>query len=40
MNTTQQITALGQSLWLDNLSRSLIHDGTLAELIVNDGISG
>jgi len=30
MNITQHVTALGQSLWLDNLSRSLIHDGTLA----------
>lgn len=40
MNTTRQITALGQSLWLDNLSRSLIRDGTLARLIAEDGISG
>jgi len=40
MNTTQQVTALGQSLWLDNLSRSLIRDGTLARLIAEDGISG
>ncbi len=40
MNTTQHISTLGQSLWLDNLSRSLIHDGTLAKLIAEDGISG
>jgi len=40
MNTTQHLTALGQSLWLDNLSRSLIRDGTLARLITEDGISG
>ncbi|MBT9568988.1 MAG: transaldolase [Thiobacillus sp.] len=40
MNTTQQIAALGQSLWLDNLSRSLIRDGTLAALIAEDGVSG
>lgn len=40
MNATQQVTSLGQSLWLDNLSRSLIHDGTLARLIAEDGISG
>jgi transaldolase len=40
MNATQHVTALGQSLWLDNLSRSLIHDGTLARLIAEDGISG
>ena len=40
MNATQQTTMLGQSLWLDNLSRSLIHEGTLATLIAEDGISG
>jgi transaldolase len=40
MNATQHVATLGQSLWLDNLSRSLIHDGTLAKLIAEDGISG
>ncbi len=40
MNATQHVTALGQSLWLDNLSRSLIRDGTLAKLIAEDGVSG
>ncbi len=40
MNATKQVTALGQSLWLDNLSRSLIQEGTLARLIAEDGISG
>lgn len=40
MNTTQHVTTLGQSLWLDNLSRSLLHDGTLARLIAEDGVSG
>ena len=40
MSITQDVTTLGQSLWLDNLSRSLIHDGTLAKLIAEDGISG
>ena len=40
MNTTQHVTTLGQSLWLDNLSRSLLHDGTLARLITEDGVSG
>lgn len=40
MNTTQHVTTLGQSLWLDNLSRSLIRDGTLAQLIAEDGVSG
>jgi len=32
MNATQRVTQLGQSLWLDNLSRSLIRDGTLSNL--------
>ena len=40
MNATQHVTALGQSLWLDNLSRSLIRDGTLARFIADDGVSG
>ena len=40
MNATQHVAALGQSLWLDNLSRSLIRDGTLAKLIAEDGVSG
>lgn len=40
MNATQHLTTLGQSLWLDNLSRSLIRDGTLARLITEDGVSG
>jgi len=40
MNSARHVTTLGQSLWLDNLSRSLIRDGTLAHLIAEDGISG
>ena len=40
MKTTLHVTTLGQSLWLDNLSRSLIRDGTLARLIAEDGVSG
>lgn len=40
MNATQSVASLGQSLWLDNLSRSLIHDGTLEKMIAEDGISG
>ena len=30
----------GQSLWLDNLSRTLLHDGILARYIAEDGITG
>jgi len=40
MNAIKQIAELGQSLWLDNLSRSLIKQGTLARLIHEDGVSG
>lgn len=40
MNPTQQIASLGQSLWLDNLSRDLLRDGTLARLVADDGVSG
>ncbi|MCW9057646.1 MAG: transaldolase [Gammaproteobacteria bacterium] len=40
MNATQKITALGQSLWLDNLSRDLLRNGSLARWIREDGVSG
>jgi transaldolase len=40
MNSLQQTRQLGQSLWLDNLSRTLIQEGGLQRLITNDGISG
>ena len=40
MSTTQQIAALGQSIWLDNLSRSLIRDGELSRLVAEDGVTG
>jgi transaldolase len=40
MNATQHVTSLGQSLWLDNLSRDLLRDGTLAKLIAEDGVTG
>ena len=40
MNAIKQITELGQSLWLDNLSRGLIKQGTLAQLINEDGVTG
>lgn len=40
MNATKQVSTLGQSLWLDNLSRDLLRDGTLARMIAEDGVSG
>lgn len=39
-NPLREIEALGQSIWIDNISRQLIEDGILAGLIENDGISG
>ena len=39
-NHLREIEALGQSIWLDNISRALIEDGILGGLIENDGISG
>jgi transaldolase len=39
-NNLREIEALGQSVWIDNISRQLIEDGILAGLIENDGISG
>ncbi len=40
MNVLQQTKQLGQSLWLDNLSRTLIQEGGLQKLITEDGVSG
>lgn len=40
MNAVKHMTELGQCVWLDNLSRTLIRDGELARLIREDGISG
>ncbi|HTX11781.1 MAG TPA: transaldolase [Solirubrobacteraceae bacterium] len=39
-NHLREVEALGQSIWLDNISRQLIEDGILGGLIENDGISG
>ena len=38
-NHLHEIQALGQSVWLDNISRGLIEDGDLNQL-VEDGVSG
>ena len=40
MNRLREIEALGQSVWLDNLSRQLLDDGDLGRLIEEDGLSG
>ncbi len=39
-NPLLAIRALGQSIWLDNISRELLDTGTLARLIAEDGICG
>jgi transaldolase len=39
-NRLVEIEALGQSIWLDNLSRQLLDDGELSALIEDDGLSG
>jgi transaldolase len=39
-NRLREIEALGQSVWIDNISRQLIEDGIMARLIEEDGISG
>ena len=38
MKTTRALAQAGQSLWLDNLSRTLLKEGTLQRLIEDDGI--
>lgn len=40
MNSAQQAAALGQSLWLDNLSRDLLKSGALKKMIDEDGVTG
>ncbi len=40
MNPLLQVSALGQQIWLDNLSRTLLNDGHLARMIAEDGVSG
>ncbi|MDR0635432.1 MAG: transaldolase [Azoarcus sp.] len=40
MNPLLQVRALGQQIWLDNLSRALLDSGELARLIADDGIAG
>jgi transaldolase/glucose-6-phosphate isomerase len=40
MNPLQQLSASGQSPWLDNLTRSLMESGELRTLIERDGLKG
>ncbi|MBI4205688.1 MAG: transaldolase [Betaproteobacteria bacterium] len=40
MNPLLQLHALGQRVWLDNLSRTLLREGGLKRLIDEDGLAG
>jgi len=40
MNPTQQLRNLGQSLWLDNITRDLLNNGTLERYIAELAITG
>ncbi len=40
MNNILELHALGQRVWLDNLSRTLLREGTLQKLIADDGVAG
>ena len=40
MNATQELHNLGQSLWLDNITRDLLDNGTLKRYIDEFSITG
>lgn len=40
MNATQNLHRLGQSLWLDNITRDILDDGTLERYIEQDNVTG
>jgi transaldolase len=40
MNTPQRLHKLGQSLWLDNITRDLLNQGTLQEYIDDLAVTG
>lgn len=40
MNPLLQVRQLGQQIWLDNLSRTLLQEGHLARFVQEDGIAG
>jgi transaldolase len=40
MNPTQQLHDLGQSLWLDNITRGILDSGTLARYIKDQHVTG
>jgi transaldolase len=40
MNPLRQVHQLGQSIWLDDIRRAWLRDGTFARLIANDALAG
>ena len=40
MNPAQQLHVLGQSLWLDNITRALLTSGTLRHYIREQSVTG
>lgn len=40
MNPLLELHALGQRVWLDNLSRTLLREGKLQKLVADDGLAG
>ena len=40
MKATQQLHDLGQSIWLDNITRTMLDDGTLARYIADYSVTG
>ena len=40
MNATRQLHDLGQSLWLDNITRDLLTSGTLSRYIEEFSVTG
>ena len=40
MNATQTLHDLGQSLWLDNITRELLNHGTLKRYIAEFSVTG
>ncbi|BBP00881.1 transaldolase [Sulfuriferula nivalis] len=40
MSKLHEVKKLGQSIWLDNLSRTIIKEGELAKLVNEDGVTG
>src|SRR5215208_6766505 len=40
MNILKTVNQLGQSIWLDDIRRSWLQNGTFSRLIADDGLSG